>query len=192
MGFVLMSVWALLILSGCNPNQDGPLRKITPAEDEAVATNYIALLRQNKFEPILANADPSLKSVFTKDLLVKMANAIPPQDPISVKIVGVQQFHNSDRSSINLSFEYQFPTNWTIINVMTQRKGGVSTIVGFHVYDFGDSLENLNKLTLSGKSFLQYVTLTLGILIPIFILCVLSTTTILHCQRQLKITSGAG
>ena len=172
-GFILMVIWASLILSGCDPNQESLLRKITPAEDEAVATNYIALLRQNKFEPILANADQSLKSVFTKELLVKMANAIPPQDPISIKIVGVQRFHNSDFSSINLAFEYQFSTNWMVINVMTQKKGGISTIVGFHVYDFGDSLENRNKFTLSGKSFLQYVTLALGILIPIFIFCVL-------------------
>lgn len=171
--FVLAGLGTLLILSGCNPNQDGLLRKITPAEDEAAATNYIALLRQNRFEPILANADQSLKGVLSKDMLVKMAAAIPPQDPISVKIVGVQRFHNADASSINRSFEYQFSTNWRVINVMTQKKGGVSTLVGFHVYDFGDSLENRNKFTLSGKSFLQYATLTLGILIPIFILCVL-------------------
>jgi hypothetical protein len=178
-GFILYGTLVTTIFAGCNPNQNGAFKKITPSEDEALATNYIALLRQSNFGPILANTDPSLKTALTTETLVRMAKAIPPQAPVSVKIVGVQQyrernlFNDRELSRINLSFEYQFPTNWIVISVATQKKDGISTIIGFHVNLLSDSLENLNKFTFSGKTALQYGTITLGILIPIFILCVL-------------------
>jgi hypothetical protein len=72
-----------------------------------------------------------------------------------------------------LSFEYQFPSKWLLINVATQKKGGVSTIIGFNVYPLSDSLENINRFTLTGKTPLQYATLAFAILIPLFILSVL-------------------
>jgi hypothetical protein len=162
----LFCVSALVMLSGCD--QDSLIKKITPPEDEAIATNYIAMLRQNQFEPIEKDLDPSLKSVLTQDTLVKMAAAIPAQDPISVKVIGAQQIRNSDLYRINLSFEYQFPSKWVLINVATQKKDGVSTIIGFNIYPLTDSLENLNRFTLAGKNLLQYVTLAFAILIPIF------------------------
>lgn len=86
-------------------------------------------------------------------MLKKMSEAIPPQDPISVKVIGAQQVRNPDLYRINLSFEYQFPSKWLLINVATQKKDGVLTIIGFNIYPLQDSLENLNKFTLAGKIF---------------------------------------
>jgi hypothetical protein len=163
----LIGISALLILSGCG-DPDSMIKKFTPPEDEAMATNYIALLRQKQFGPVEKDLDPSLKSVLTQDTLAKMAAAIPAQDPISVKVIGAQQVRNSDLYRINLSFEYQFPSKWVLINVATQKKDGVSTIIGFNIYPLTDSLENLNRFTLAGKNLLQYVTLAFAILIPIF------------------------
>jgi hypothetical protein len=165
----LFCVSALIILSGCG-DPESMIKKFTPPEDETVATNYIAMLRQNQFEPIKKDLDPSLKSVLTQDMLVKMAAAIPAQDPISVKVIGAQQVRNSDLYRINLSFEYQFPSKWVLINVATQKKDGVSTIIGFNIYPLTDSFENLNRFTLAGKNLLQYVTLAFAILIPVFTL----------------------
>jgi hypothetical protein len=158
-----------MILSGCG-DPDSMIKKFTPPEDEAIATNYIAMLRQKQFEPIQKDLDPSLKSALTQDILLKMAAAIPTQDPISVKDIGAQQVHDSDLYRINLSFEYQFPAKWLLINVATQKKDGVLTIIGFNIYPLSDSLENLNKFTLAGKNLLQYVTLLFAVLIPIFTL----------------------
>lgn len=166
-----ISLLLLMVLSGCTPADPASLiKRFTPPEDEAIATNYIALLRQNKFGRIENDLDPSLKSALTQDTLVKMANAIPTQNPISVKVIGAQQFRSSDLYKINLSFEYQFPSKWLLINVATQKKDGISTIIGFNVYPLSDSLENLNKFTLSGKTFSQYATLALAFLIPLFTL----------------------
>jgi hypothetical protein len=165
-----IGILLLIVFSGCNQNNDSLINKFTPPEDEAIATNYIALLRQNKFEPIEKDLDPSLKSAITQDTLTKMAAAIPPQDPVSVKVIGAQQFRDPNFYRINLSFEYQFPSKWLLINVATQKKGGVSTIIGFNVYPLSNSLENINRFTLAGKSFIQYVTLAFAVLIPLFTL----------------------
>jgi hypothetical protein len=154
------------MLSGCN--QRSLVAKFTSPEDETIATNYIALLRQRQFGPIEKDVDPSLKSVFTQDLLEKMADAIPRQDLVSVKVVGANAFHGDGINKVNLAFEYEFQTNWLLINVATQKKDGVLTIIGFHIHPLPDSLENLNKFTLAGKNFLQYATLAFAILIPLF------------------------
>jgi hypothetical protein len=164
-----IGVLFLIILSGCG-NPDNLIKKFTPPEDETIATNYIALLRQRQFEPIEKDLDPNLKSALTQDTLVKMAEAIPPQDPISVKVIGANSVRSTDLYKINLTFEYQFRSKWLLINVATQKKDGVSTIIGFNVYPLTDSLENLNKFTLAGKNLLQYLTLALAVLIPLFTL----------------------
>ncbi len=178
-----ISLLLLIILSGCTPaDPASQIRRFTPPDDEARATNYIALLRQNKFERIQNDLDPSIKHALTQDLLVKMAKAIPPQEPVSVKIIGAQQVHNPGIYKINLSFEYQFPSEWLLINVATQKKDAVSTIIGFNVYPLSDSLENINRFTLAGKNPLQYATLVFAILVPLFIfyvlvLCILTKMT---------------
>lgn len=158
-----------MILSGCGDSAD-QMKKFTPPEDEAVAKNYIDLLRHNKFELVENDFDPSIKSSSTQDTLAKMAAAIPAQAPISVKVVGAHSFSDSNRRQINLAFEYQFPSKWILINVATQKKDGVTTIIGFHVYPLADSLENLNKFTLKGKSPFQYAVLAFAALIPLFII----------------------
>jgi hypothetical protein len=163
----LVGLPVLMVLSGCG-DPSSLIKKFTPPEDETIATNYIALLRQNKFDQIQKDIDPSLKSALTQDMLMKMAEAIPLQDPISVKVIGAYGNHFPDASQINLTFEYQFPSKWILINVATQKKDGVSTIIGFNIYPLTDSLENLNKFTLVGKNLLQYATLAFAILIPIF------------------------
>jgi hypothetical protein len=163
----------LILFPGCNQDKDSLIKLFTPREDEAVATNYIALLRQNKFERIQNDLDPSIKNAFTQDLLLKMARAIPPQDPVSVKVIGAHQDREPGVYKINLSFEYQFPSKWLLINVATQKKDGVSTIVGFNIYPLSDSLENINRFTLTGKNLLQYATLAFAILVPLFSLYVL-------------------
>jgi len=165
---ILIGLLFLIIFSGCGQNNEKLVRRFTPPEDEAKATNYISLLRQGRLDQIQNDMDASIKSADTHNILVKMAALIPDQEPISVKVIGAQQFRDQDTYKINLSFEYQFPTNWLIINVALQRKDGASTIYGFHVQPMSDSLENSNKFTMAGKNFFQYAIFALAILIPLF------------------------
>jgi len=166
----LISLLLVILGSGCDPDQ--LIQKATPAADEQAATNYISLLRQGRFEPIQNDLDGSLKSVLTRDKLAAMAAAIPPQEPIGFKVIGARHLFDQKVWQINLTFEYQFPTNWVVINVALQKQGGVSSIVGFHVYPLTDSLEHHNRFQLAGKKPFQYLVLLAALLIPLFLLSV--------------------
>jgi hypothetical protein len=164
-----------LLLSGCD--QTSMMDKMIPPEDEATAKNYISLLRDNKFELIEKDLDPSLKAANIRQTLAGMAALIPAQQPLSVKVVGlhVSHFSSNGKSSTNtnITFEYQFPGQWLLANVATQKKDGGLLIVGFNVTPIPDSLENHNKFTLTGKSPAHYPILAMAILIPLFIVYVL-------------------
>ncbi len=162
-------VLLLITLAGCD--QASMMKMMTSSEDEQVARGYINLLRQNEIEQIEKDLDPGIRTANIHDTLAKMAALIPSQDPQSVKVVGAYTFRNLDLYQSNITFEYQFPNRWLLANIAIQKKGGVSTIIGFNVYPIPDSLENLNRFTLSGKTALQYVVLVLAVLVPLFILC---------------------
>jgi len=115
------------------------------------------------------------KPLTSGNTLVKMAQVIPAQTPESIKVVGVHEnvFHghnDSETTTTNITLEYQFQSKWLLINVATQKKGGVSTVVGFNVNPITDFLENINKFRLVGKNPLQYSVFVLAILIPLFTL----------------------
>ena len=84
-----------------------------------------------------------------------------------------QQFGGDDVYKTNITYEYQYPNKWLLFNVATQKKGKIFTIIGFRLTPISDSLENLNRFTLHGKSPMQYLVLMWGCLTVLFILCAL-------------------
>lgn len=155
-----------VVLNGCD--QASLMKKMTPQEDKAIATNYIELLRQGKFDQIEKDLDPSIRSSDIRETLSKMANLIPATNPESVKVVGSQITSGPSWRTANITFEYQFSEKWLLINVATQKKNEASTIVGFNVNPIPDSLERINKFTLTGKGLTHYMTLSLIVLIALF------------------------
>ena len=95
----------------------------------------------------------------------------PAQEPVSTKVVGFRRFLGNVRRT-EITLEYEFPQKWLLAEVVTQKSGGVTTIVGFHVTPIADSLENLNRFTLVGKGAPQYEILSLAVLAPLFSLYV--------------------
>jgi hypothetical protein len=166
--FYLIGTVILLMITGCN--QASMIRKMISAKDEAVAKGYINLLRQNKLEQIEKDLDPSIRRPDLHETLIKMAELVPPQDPKTVKVVGVNVFHGQGFIRTNITFEYQFPNKWVIINVAVQKKSGMSTIIGFNVNPISDSIENTNRFTLFGKTPLHYLVLSSAILALLFCL----------------------
>jgi hypothetical protein len=163
-----------LVFAGCS--QAALMKRFTPPEDEAIARKYVDLLRQEKFEQIDVDLDPSLIDSNLRDTLAKMAGMFPPDSPKSAKVVGAHAFRGPEFSRINITLEYEFPSSWLLVDITTQRKGDVFTIVGFHVNPISDSLENLNKFTLIGKGITQYGVLGMAIFatlcsLYVFVLC---------------------
>jgi hypothetical protein len=173
---IFMVVMVLALVAGCD--QASMLKAMTPSADEQAAKSYIDLLRQHKFEQIEQDIDPGIRAPNLHETLMGMAALIPAKNPTSVKVVGANTFKSPGIYRSNITFEYQFSNQWLLANVAIQKKDGVSTIVGFNVNKLFDSLENLNRFNLAGKSMGQYAVLAGAILISL-----LSLYALVLCAR---------
>jgi len=173
----LVAIAFCALLVGCD--HATLTKKVTPPEEESIAKGYVELLQQGKFDQIEHDLDSSLMDSNVRNTLSKMAAFFPAESPESVKVVGAHIYRNQQSSKVDITFEFQFPSKWLLVNVTTQKNGDVRTVVGFNVTPIADSLENLNKFTLVRKSALQYLTLTCDVgsllfTLYVFALCIRS------------------
>jgi hypothetical protein len=164
-------VCLMLLLGACS--QEQWMQKLASPAEQTTARWYIEHLRNREFNDVEVAADMTIAGPGLAATLGKMAELIPSGTPTSVKLVGAQRSSMSGATTLNLTFEYEFPGRWVVANVATKSKEGVTTIVGFHVYPESSSLESANRFTLSGKSVLQYVVLGAAIAAGLFTLVVL-------------------
>ena len=152
-------------LVGCN--QATFMKFWTPPEAESNAQSYVDLFRRGQLDQIERDLDPSIVDPNLRNTLAKMAAIFPAGNPLSIKVVGVNTdvgvniSHRQDTSKITL--EYQFPNTWLLVSISSRKRSGFSSIVDFHITPIPDSLENLNKFTLVGKSAVQYSILILAV-----------------------------
>jgi len=165
-----------IFLVGCS--QAGLIKRFTPPEQERLARSYIDLLVQGNFQQIESELNPSLVDPNTESTLAKMSAMFPAESPKSVKVVGVNLYGGDQYSRTNLTFEFEFPSKWLLVNVDIQKDGGATTIVGFHVEPMSEALENVNRFTLKGKSAIQY-----SILLAAVALFLLSVYVVALCVR---------
>jgi hypothetical protein len=153
-------------LAGCT--QAALVKKFTPPGAESTAISYVDLLRQHNFDLIEHDLDPTVAKSDDRETLAQMAALFPEEIPESVKVVGVDLSHGQASSSTKVTLEYEFPSKWLLASVTTQKDGHVSTLEGINVYPMSDSLENLNRFTLKGKSTTQYLILVYALCSLIF------------------------
>jgi hypothetical protein len=143
-----------MFLAGCD--QAALMKKFVPPDAESADKEYVEQLQHGKFDQIERDLDPSLSSPGIADAFAKMTALFPAGTPKSIKVVGAHTTHLQEFSRVDLTFEYEFAEKWLIVNIVTQKQGEASTIVGFRVTPISDSLENLNRFSLRRKSALQY------------------------------------
>ena len=128
------------------------LDKFSTPEDQAIAKAYIHQLRAGEFVAIEKTLDSSMRSPNVHEVLVKMAAAIPPGEPKSVKLVGARRGFINLATTVESVFEYQFDEKWLLISVMTKEADGVKTLYGFHVNVEQQSIDESSRFTFAGKS----------------------------------------
>jgi hypothetical protein len=152
----------MALVAGCG--QSDMMKAMVPTADQQVARHYLDLLRDHQFDPIEAAIDPSIRPPNMHAVLVRMAGEMPPQPPVSVKVIGFNQSIVNAVQSTNVTFEYQYADRWLLENVAIKKVDGVSTIIGLNVKPMASSLEASNRLTLVGKGAAQYLVLVLAAL----------------------------
>lgn len=173
----LASLVLCAFLIGCD--QATLMKEFTSATDEAVARNYAEQLRQAQFDQIEHDLDPSVVVPNPQDTFSKMSAYFPPGTPTSVKVVGSHTSHRADTYRSDITLEYQFPAKWLLVEVFVQYQADLSKLMGLRVTVIPDSLENLYRFRLAGKSLLQYLTLigavaSLLFTFYVFVLCIRS------------------
>jgi hypothetical protein len=177
--------WILILgmLVACS--QKDMLQRFASPTEQAIAQKYIDELRSLDFGDIEKAIDPTIAEEVAGGTLAKMAALIPNGTPTSVQLVGANRFSSeSAGTTLNLTYEYQFGTQYLLTNVATKTKNGVLTIVGFRVLPESASLEAQNKFNLSGKSVLQYGVLGAAIMMAIFTLVALAVCIRTKMKRR--------
>lgn len=159
---------AAVLLAACS--KQTMINYFSSPQDQANAQKVIAQLRQGDLDAIEKTLDPGIKDASTRRMLITMASLIPEGKPLSVKVVGADKHIMDSGTTVNTTFEYQFPDKWLLINVAFRQDKGARTIVGFSVKPLAQSLEDENKFTLSGKSPLQYGVLVSAVVAVLFTL----------------------
>ena len=156
-----LAVLAFILMAGCD--KQNLIQRFASAQDQAIARQYVEYLRDGNLEQIESRADTSIASGALHDTLIRMRSLFPAQEPKSVTLVGAQAMRNPSSTVKNITFEYEFPSRWLLINIATQEKAGKHTIVGLHVIPEAMSLESQNRFGLIGKTPLEYLVLALAI-----------------------------
>ena len=168
MRFLALALFGLLA-TACS--QEDILRKIAPPAQQDIARSYIEQLRNRNFADIEKAADPSIAAQLAGGTLEKMADIIPKGAPTSVKLVGANRFSSEqDGTTLNLTYEFQFPGQFLLINLAKKTKDGMETIVGFRVLPLPRSLEEQNRFTLANRSALQLGVLAAAVMATAFTL----------------------
>jgi hypothetical protein len=133
-----------------------------------VAQRYLDDIRTDNADPVFAAMQPQYQTEAAHLTLFKMTDVFPKQKLRSVKLVGSQVFTTPDRTTYNLTYEYEFANAWVLGHVFLVRTGKTLQIGQIDVTPMTMSLEQQNAFTLTGKSPGQYLFLGLAILFPIF------------------------
>lgn len=106
-------------------------------------------------------------------------------EPIAFELIGanVGYFRPWDGSTAhrqaNLVYQLQFPKAWVVVTLVVTSNANGRHISSANFQPASDSLQILNRFTLSKKSVVHYLFLSVCILIPLFII-----TTIVLCVRS--------
>jgi len=165
----LLLLALLAVIAGCT--RQSPTLSQVPAADQALALYYVDQLRARKFDDIDRATLPSVRGPKLYDALLKMAETMPEKDaPTSRKLVGAQLGKNDEGTTTNLVFEYEFSGKWLLANVALLRKTDAVLLTALSVRAIPQSIEDLHRFRLTGKSATHYAVLALAILFPLLTL----------------------
>lgn len=169
----LSLLFFILFFVGCQSYFE---KSLLPEKEIEYSKEYFELLKMKNFEAVYKPLNDSLKTnENTKKQLLEIAELFPIEKVTKIDVIGSSIFiSNMDNKKIwraNLSFQYTYSNSWLLTNInLTKVNDGELVVDGINVKPLRDSLESINKFSLEGKSFIQYLILLLSILIPLFII----------------------
>jgi hypothetical protein len=164
----LLLIFSLILFTGCS--YEKMLDKLEPKEESAFAKTYLEKLRQRNIAGIKEHLSSELLTPDADSKLTEVANYFPEGEPVAIKLIGANVFKSSSAWQANLTYQYQFKSEWAVANIVLSRENGILIVKGIHVNRLAQSLEEANAFTLSNKSTIHYLFLFCAVAIPLFIL----------------------
>ena len=180
-------VWigVLLIVSACVDHKT-LFQKTVPKEDDIFARRFINSLREGRYEEADPMLDPAVATQVGANGIAQLHQILDHGEPISFETIGwnflsLRPFDQSKPTTrtTNLSYQLQFRDAWVVANVVLTSTGQGNHVSGVNLQPIPDSLERLNRFTLTGKTAFYYAFFAMCILVPLFILI-----TIVICVRS--------
>ena len=153
-------------------SEDFFFQMFIPKEADAFARNYITLLRSGEIDTAISLLDPQLQTQGT-EWLKEVSKLLVQGEIKSTKIIGSNVLNTPDRTRTGLTYEFEYSNEWLLVEMVVDRVNNANLVTGLHTYHLTQSLEELNKFTLSGKGFLHFFVLLVTVSVFAFSLFVL-------------------
>jgi hypothetical protein len=178
----LLAVYALLLV-GCL-NETALIEKFTPKEDDEFARRFVDLLREGRVDEASLMLDPDVAAKAGVGELNKLHQILDHGKPSAFEIIGSNAGYfalidgSGRKRQTNLVYQLQFQDTWVVATIVVESTPQKRQILSAHLQPVSDSLQVLNRFTLSNKSVVHYLVLGACILIPLFIIM-----TVVICFR---------
>jgi len=163
----------LLALASCFPTD---VEEFADDSQEAKATSYIQNIIDRDFKELKNSVAPGLKNKLTHEKFEQMRDQLGAEEPKARNLVGYNKHIRSQNPTrYNLTYQYGYEDRWIIVNVAFRTlANGKDEILGLNVYKPMDRpLQEVHRFTMEGKGIIQYLFLTICILVPLFIIITL-------------------
>jgi len=161
------------IFSSCNFSEI-----FVPKETDKFAREYIALIREGNLQKAFILLDPLVRNQDTSWLSKVSKILRQGGDVKSVKIVSSNVLNMPERTRTGLVYEFQYPNEWLLVEVIVEEANGNRLIAGFHTTHLPQPLEEINAFTLDGKSMAH-----IDILLMMMVVAAFSVFAVVLCIR---------
>ena len=167
--FSLLRFVPFITVAACATDLATFADKHTTAAERAFPRTYLQLLADAQLDSAFSLLAPELRSDTARSALSQVSALLQEARLDSMRLIGVNiASMGGDRRTVNLTYEMPAATGgWLVSNVAARYAGSSLSVTGFSAYPVNDQLERLNKFTLSGRSPIHYLWLTLALMIPI-------------------------
>lgn len=165
-------VLAAGLLSGCL-DYDDLIRKLTPAEDDRLAREFLELVRTGQTDAAIALLDPSISATTARTGLAELRRLFDDGIPLHPKVIGVQVHRSVTAGSggtatTSLQYEIRVRDAWLVGTVIVVRSAGSPRITTARFNALHESLRETHAFDRGPKLARHYLMLLGTVLVPVF------------------------
>jgi hypothetical protein len=171
----ILAFAALLLLGGCSAQ--AAMEKIATPRIDRFSREYLARVARGDVTGAARLVDPEVMTPEADYAVRVMGAAFGNRKPAAVDLINASASAGRFRRT-DLVYQYTFPQDWVIAEVITDDSAGVLKVVGAHAESFPRRLEAENALTLRGKPVGFWILALLAVAMPV--ICIVEAVRVVR------------